>query len=163
MRLILLIVAIFFACSDDENAFVNQLPNQVKIDGVARGEVDGVSINCFFDFSSVEIKEEKGNTYLDFSGFAGRSALQNDGSGIAFEAIAAGSFKVDFSNKDEIILTDTLHVPNDPPDFWGELLFFDGELIDDQKWRGQWTCYPFYTRGDTIGSVTGNWNMYEVD
>ncbi|HCT52961.1 MAG TPA: hypothetical protein DF712_10920 [Balneola sp.] len=163
MRLILLIIVVLFACSDDKSSFMNKLPEKVKIGGVAKGEVDGISINCFIDFSSIEIKKENGNTYLDFSGYAGRSALQNDGSGVAFDALAAGSFRIDFSNKDEIILIDTFHVPNDPPDFWGELLFLEGELIDDQKWRGKWTCYPFYTRGDTIGNINGNWNLYEAD
>lgn len=92
-----------------------------------------------------------------FGGEAFRQHLQADGSGEAFWADVAGSFRATLLPGDSFELRVTAPLSDERYRFWDEQLLFAGRRDGQGLPSGTWSCAPLDVRSDTTGIAPGSW------
>ena len=154
---------LFVHCSNSGGAWDNppKIPQKALLEGSASGSLNGLDIECEFEFHLTVNLETPDSALATWGGNAARSVVDGDGAGIGFDGIAAGELRVEFPTDESITLTDTYFDPVEPAQFWEEFFLFTGTRLDDKLWSGTWNCYPFHTRGDSVGVIQGTWFLGE--
>jgi len=158
MRFFPLFLVLFLNCSvfTDEQQ-LDSFPYTAKLEGFANGEDQDKIIDCGFDFTLE--RDSSDESLLKFHGDAFRAAINSEGEGVGLFGFAQGELSIYFSPGDSITLTSTRFEPVNIQQFWEEFFLFEGEKVQFREWNGNWQCRPFFTRGDSVGTVAGVWTI----
>lgn len=147
-----------------QNKEVFDFPDQAILTADISGNDQGISIQCSLQqyFTRSETQPFIDTVEAFVSGSAGRTAVDSEGAGVGFDALTADSVAIFSSPEWDIeIVSRNFDVDDNPSQFFEELLHYKGNKVGTNKWMGTWACYPFHTRGDSIGIITGTWEMEE--
>lgn len=165
---VLLATIILGACADSPaGPDPVRLPERLHLVAEARStEPDGRSVECSLDLHYRLTSEARDvgdfvEYQAEMGGEAQRTALNPDGSGVAFFADVGalpGEVVVRVVARDSVELhiekSKTVKEP-----FWREFGLFAGRLDGEGRGSGRWTCSPLTVRGDTVLTAVGRWEL----
>lgn len=129
------------------------LPPNFSLEAIASAVDGDRSVECFINYLA-ELGGETARTpsRVDYVGVmggeAGRTVLADDGSGLALIGDAFSQISVVLLLPDHVTITAINlppSVPHDPPNFWEQILVFEGTLLPGGGITGNWICAPFFT------------------
>lgn len=164
----LLATALLQACSSSDDAPPPALPGFFTLEGTAT-LVDGEqTLDCHINYI-VELSGEtlRSNSFVEYAGNmggeAGRRILNPDGSGMALVGDAFSNIRARLTFPDTVLIqgVNVPGPPADPPNFWSEIIEFNGRLGPNDLISGDWLCAPFFTEvngiDDSFLYADGTW------
>jgi hypothetical protein len=147
---------------------VNSLPSRFRMTGRASGNnANGRTADCGLDLI-FELRNEvsRSSELVEYTGVHGgevaRTVLTKDGSGFSFVANVFGDVEARLHTLGRVELLIPVNVDAEGR-FWQRLARFEGEVSEDGRGSGDWTCAPFDLDSggyrDTSLVVRGSWSF----
>ncbi|MBX3134235.1 MAG: hypothetical protein KF689_12710 [Gemmatimonadaceae bacterium] len=141
------------------------IPANPKLIAEATAWDGAMHVDCWIDFS-VHLEPRGDHWFGTWGGEAHRKAVDATGAGVAYFADAFSQVRVDVSPTGAVTLAtyrdDALLSPSGDSRFWDGILEFRGRMVPVEHpiiAEGEWSCRPMDTHDDSIGTVTGIWQL----
>lgn len=163
LRRLLALLILLNACGNDEDiAPQNLLPETFRIEGVAKGTDDNLTIQCACDLMvEIDTMEIGGDGNITYRGVHGgdftREVVDQDGKGIAIEPVVFGDIVIRQFKDGQVELNFPAN-HNTGVAFWDSVGLFNG-VFQMKMMSGEWTCAPFDIPQDAPGIVDGTWEV----